>query len=665
MKRILMTGATGFIGSHLLLRAAGIHAVSALVRSREGEPPRDRLESALTKAACSYRPIADTTGLADRIDVVTGDLDAPRLGMPDAARAALAGVEEIWHVGANLHPFDDEHCASQVNVDGTRHLLELAQELGVRRFVMVSTAYVAGTMDGRVPEALHRPASYNNDYERSKAEAEHLAQQFCAEHGIALDILRPSVVVGPRASKTTGGSRTGLYGLMRELQRLARAARRAGMDVLDLPGREGRINFVPVDDMLDDFLAIAAETAAPGCRVHHLVNSRDFPVTVLMDMLAGRLGLAAIRLQAGFVARTEADRQLAERLRFYADYTQNDKLFERARAAHAEMSDADMLNYVEAGLRELQYGGVEEMFRVHRLPLPDGGQLVAYACGDAAKPAVLLANAYGMPVDVWLPLAAALRRTHRVLTWDCRGLPDMGSDAQQFDRMDVTTDAYVDDVFAVAKAFGVERAALAGWSTGALIAAKAAARAPGFVTSLALLHGSFMLKGSELTKFQKNMKLLMPKVAGSRGTARMMFNMVFSQEQRSFMFSWADQMLKRKVEQMMGQTDPAYQHLIAMPTRGVEEVYRYARMVTRFVDDAPETWLGRIQAPTLMVTAHGDTTAHPDGTCKAARLVPGAVLEIAQEGDHFTFYSQPGMRERIVSFLGEPAAALPLAASWQ
>ncbi|OWW21026.1 alpha/beta fold hydrolase [Noviherbaspirillum denitrificans] len=655
-KRILMTGATGFIGSHLLLRAAGSHAVHALVRGRAGESPRDRLAEALHKAACSYRPVADTTGLLDRVEAIEGDLDVPLLGMSDATREALAGIDEIWHVGASLQPFDDEHCASQVNVAGTRHLLELARELGVRRFVMVSTAYVAGTMDGRVPEALHHAASFNNDYERSKAQAEHLAEQFCAQHGIALDILRPSVVVGPRSSKTTGGSRTGLYGLMRELQRIAKAARRAGQDVLVLPGREGRINFVPVDDMLDDFLAIAGEPATPGCRVHHLVNSRDFPVAVLMDMLAGRLGLSAIRLQEG---------TQSERLRFYEGYTRNDKLFERARAPHAEMSDADMLNYVEAGLRELKYGGLDELFRMHRLQRPGGGELVAYECGDAGKPAVLLANAYGMPVDVWFPLAVALRRTHRVLTWDCRGLPDMSGDAQQFDAMDVGTDTYVDDVFTVARAFGVEQAALAGWSTGALVAAKAAARAPGFVTSLALLHGSFMLKGSELSKFQKNMKLLMPKVASSRGTARMMFNMVFSQEQRSFMFSWADQMLKRKVEQMMGQTDPAYQHLIAMPTRGVEEVYRYARMVTRFVDDAPEKWLGRIAAPTLLVTAHGDSTAHPDGTCRAAALIPGAQLEVARDGDHFTFYNRQDLRERVVSFLREPAAAMPLAASWQ
>ena len=658
-RTLLISGGTGFIGSHFALhalRGGDAERIWVLARSKSGDAAEARVRGALRKAAFSCRPVLDHAALLHRVEVVESDLGLPQLGLNGAAQSRLhaGSIDELWHFGACIRAFDaGERGDDGVNVAGTLAAVALASRLGARRFVLVSTAYVAGTQSGTLAEALHAPSAYNNDYERSKCAAENAACRACAAQGMALVILRPSVVLGPAATKLSGGSRHGLYALLKELQHIVAACSRNEpvADLAVLAGG-GEINFVPVDHVVEDMLSVLRSPPAPGCRILHLTDARNFPVSTLLEMLAERLGLRKIRSCERMEAIPERQRWLQKRLRFYRAYTDGRKSFERSLPSRPGLADADMLNFIEAGLRELRYGSLDQLADMPEVVRADGSRIPVYEAGNRAHPAVVIVNAFGMPVDVWSPLIAELRSRYHVLTWDCRGLPDLREDV---DRAPLDTNAHLSDLFTIVEACGAREIAIVGWSTGALIAAKAAVALGARCVALALLHGSFMLKGTAWTEFQKNMKLLMPKVAVSRAVARTMFKVAFSDEVRSIAFRWADHILKRKVKQIMGTTNPAYLHLIGVPTRGVEELYRYARLVAGYIAERPEEPLGRVQCPVLLLTATGDDTAHPEGTFAAERLLSRASARCicVQGGDHFTFYNDAAARAALVAFIGK------------
>ena len=169
--RVLVTGATGFLGGHVCtaLLERGV-AVRGLVR-RAG-------------------PL-----LPPGIDAVTaGDL-ADRA----ALRAALQGVEGVIHLAARVHqptvPGDDAAFRA-VNVDGTRTLLEEAIAAGVRDFVFASSVKAVGERsDGPWDEST--PPVPLDAYGRTKLEAETTVRGLAERHGLHAPVLRLPLVYGP------------------------------------------------------------------------------------------------------------------------------------------------------------------------------------------------------------------------------------------------------------------------------------------------------------------------------------------------------------------------------------------------------------------------------------------------------------------------------------
>jgi dihydroflavonol-4-reductase len=172
--KLLVTGGTGFLGSHLVPRlvAAG-HSVRLIGRTKP-----------------SAAPYAGT-------EYVPGDLKDR-----DAVRRALEGVEAVYHL-AGLVSFQpkDARKMFELHVDSTRELLRDVREAGVKRVVLASTS---GTIAVSKEE---RTATEHDDYPittvarwpyyLSKIYEEKLALEYCRKHAIPLVVLNPSLLMGP------------------------------------------------------------------------------------------------------------------------------------------------------------------------------------------------------------------------------------------------------------------------------------------------------------------------------------------------------------------------------------------------------------------------------------------------------------------------------------
>ncbi len=169
--KLLVTGATGFIGSALTKKLIkGGNDVRVLVRNRQ-----------------------KLSGLNGSIsDVVEGDITDS-----DAVDRATSGVENVFHIaGAFREPGLSDQQYTDVNVEGTRNVLRAAAKHGVRRVVNCSTSGIHGSINGTPANEEHK-LDLNEVYERTKAEGEMEAIKFGRQHGVEVTSLRPTQVYGP------------------------------------------------------------------------------------------------------------------------------------------------------------------------------------------------------------------------------------------------------------------------------------------------------------------------------------------------------------------------------------------------------------------------------------------------------------------------------------
>lgn len=182
----LLTGASGFLGREILREIARREPdarVYALLRAPVGDLER-------RAAALGWRRVAP------RAVAVSGDLMRLRAGLsPRDVERITSEVTHVVHAGATVRFDEDLHRARQVNVHGTRQLLDLARRMKrLERFVLVSTAFVGGERARTLLEGPAPPGRFRNTYERTKWEAEEVARRAMAT--LPVTIVRPSII-GP------------------------------------------------------------------------------------------------------------------------------------------------------------------------------------------------------------------------------------------------------------------------------------------------------------------------------------------------------------------------------------------------------------------------------------------------------------------------------------
>jgi nucleoside-diphosphate-sugar epimerase len=243
---VLLTGATGFIGRHLLQRLAGEHEVVAIARAA---PPADLADLATWLHHDLARPLPRTS-LPATVDTIVHLAQSPRYrDFPDGAADVFA-----------------------LNVAAPAQLLDYARSVGAARFVLCSTGGVYGLNDERVREG--HSVSPLNFYLASKYAAEVLLVPY--REILQTVVLRPFFVYGP-------GQRGMLVASLAD-----RVVRGAEVSVDGDPGL--RINPIHVRDAAR---AIAAAAALDGSEVINVAGDEAVTITDLVHLLARVAGTEA------------------------------------------------------------------------------------------------------------------------------------------------------------------------------------------------------------------------------------------------------------------------------------------------------------------------------------------------------------------------------------
>jgi long-chain acyl-CoA synthetase len=280
----LLTGATGFLGGEVLARLleSGGPPVYALVRAGSEEQAQGRLDD-VTESLLGGARRSPTRAIA-----VAGDIAKPALGMRSSRRTWLAArIGRIVHCAASVSFTLGLDESRAINVEGTRRLLDFAELCATRgrldTFVHVSTAYVAGTHQGRFTEHdLDVGQGFRNPYERSKFEAELVVRE--RRSRLPVQIVRPSIVVGDSQSGWTPTFNV-LYAPLRAFTRGAYPV---------VPARRSSpVDVVPVDYVADGIIALAGR---PGTTYHLAAAERASSVGELLELASHYAGRPAPRV---------------------------------------------------------------------------------------------------------------------------------------------------------------------------------------------------------------------------------------------------------------------------------------------------------------------------------------------------------------------------------
>jgi nucleoside-diphosphate-sugar epimerase len=232
---ILVTGATGFLGSALTTALIKKQQDDVRVLVRDAKKAREQFGNVVT--------------------IVEGEITEE-----EKVRKAVTGVSVVYHlVGRLYHPSVPTELYRETHVKGTEIILRACQDQSqLTRFVHCSTTGVHG-VTGRRPAAEDAPFGPTNPYEETKLEGELLALKAHKEQGLPVSVIRPGLVYGP-----------GDLHLLSFFSTIKK-----GIPPL-IDGGKALIHPVYIDDMTDAFLLSAEKKAAIG---HSYNIAGNFPVT--------------------------------------------------------------------------------------------------------------------------------------------------------------------------------------------------------------------------------------------------------------------------------------------------------------------------------------------------------------------------------------------------
>jgi dTDP-glucose 4,6-dehydratase len=278
-RAVLVTGAGGFIGSHLVeqLVAAGA-TVRALVRY----------------TSSGTRGWLDRSPAAAKVEFIAADI-----GDRGAVAKAMHGIDTVFHLAALIgipYSYHAPDSYVRTNVEGTANVLRGALDAGVRRVVHTSTSEVYGTAQ-RVPIGEDHPLQTQSPYAATKAGADLLAMSYHRSFGLAVTTVRPFNTYGPRQS-----ARAVIPAIITQA---------LGGTTIKLGHTAPTRDFTFVGDIVEGFLQLAHADGAIG-RVVNLGSGGEISIGDLAQRICELIGSRARVVRDA--ARERPDASEVERL---------------------------------------------------------------------------------------------------------------------------------------------------------------------------------------------------------------------------------------------------------------------------------------------------------------------------------------------------------------
>lgn len=227
---ILVTGATGFVGNHLVNKLVSQHEqIRCLVRGNTSEIMK----------------------IGKEVDIFEGDLLNK-----DIVNRVVKGVQKVVHLAAALQaPNPEDIC--RINVEGTRNLVTLCVEHGVKQFIFFST--------------LNVTLPVKNQYSKTKSEAEQIVQ----ESGLDFTILRPSIIYGE-----------GDNGTISQIIKSVKTNKRITL----LGNGEYKLQPVYIDDVVNAICEVLNNTHSHKQKTYFLVGKDIVSYNEIVDMISSIIG---------------------------------------------------------------------------------------------------------------------------------------------------------------------------------------------------------------------------------------------------------------------------------------------------------------------------------------------------------------------------------------
>ncbi|MCC9607894.1 SDR family oxidoreductase [Blastopirellula sp. JC732] len=339
MKYHLLTGATGLLGRYLIrdLTLADI-PLAVVVRGSRFESAAQRIETAMAYweaelGRALVRPV-----------VLEGDITKPGLGLSDSDQAWVAkNCEAVVHSAASLTFYADEEDGEpwRSNILGTRNVLGLCRDAGIRQLHHVSTAYVCGRRRDVIREdEVDVGQEPSNDYESSKLTAEKEVR--AADFLDVLTVHRPSIIVGDALTGFTV-SYHGFYTPLRLVHALVTSlpwdlfVQCDLLGALKLDGSE-RKNLVPVDWVSAAMTEVIRKPELHG-KTYHFTNPNPATVADMLGALASMV-MALARPDEGSEAAKnisidDVAANFREQMWVYQSYWSDDPSFDSSNTEQA------------------------------------------------------------------------------------------------------------------------------------------------------------------------------------------------------------------------------------------------------------------------------------------------------------------------------------------
>lgn len=259
MRKVLVTGAAGFIGSHLVERLVRDgHRVRAFVHynSRNDWGNLELVDAAVRA----------------EVEVITGDI-----ADPFSVRQAVRGTQVVYHLASLIaipYSYVAPQSYVQTNVLGAVNVLQAARDEGVERVVHTSTSECYGTAQ-RVPIDEEHPLQGQSPYSASKIGADMLAESYWRSFGLPVAIIRPFNTFGPRQSARA------------VIPTIISQALRGGAIKLGSLSPTRDMNYV--DNTVDGFVAVAGHPAAVG-QVINVGSGREIAIGELARLIVRMVG---------------------------------------------------------------------------------------------------------------------------------------------------------------------------------------------------------------------------------------------------------------------------------------------------------------------------------------------------------------------------------------